>query len=130
VAQKDEAAARRRGGRARDRRLRCGRRRLDGNGAGDRARRAAGSRHAGGGEEEARGRGAGAGEQCGGKRRSWSSHLPEAMGWVDLAADMGCHGLTGGEEGMDRRVALCLLYYLFLVRSRFCRFYFSSTCII
>jgi hypothetical protein len=51
-------------------------------------------------------------------------------GWVDLAADMGCHGLTGGEEGMDRRVALCLLYYLFLVRSRFCRFYFSSTCII
>jgi hypothetical protein len=84
VAQKDEAAARRRGGRARDRRLRCGRRRLDGNGAGDRARRAAGSRHAGGGEEEARGRGAGAGEQCGGKRRSWSSHLPEGVGLIWL----------------------------------------------
>ena len=91
MAEEDEAAARRRGRPARDRRLRCGRRRLDGDrdGASDGPRRARGGRRAGGrGEEEARGRGAEAGERCG-KRRSWSSHLPVAMGWIDLAADMG-----------------------------------------
>ena len=88
MAEEDEAAARRRGGPARDRRLRCGRRRVDGDGASDGPRRAADGRRAGGrGEEAARGRGAGAGERCG-KRRSWSSHLPVGMGWVDLAADM------------------------------------------
>ena len=94
MAEEDEAAARRRGRPARDRRLRCGRRRLDGDrdGAGDGPRRARGGRREGGrGEEEARGRGAGAGEQRG-KRRSWSSHLPVAIGWIDLAADMGLLG--------------------------------------
>ena len=84
MAEEDEAAARRRGGPARDRRLRCGRRRLDGDGP----RRAAGGGSAGGrGEEAARGRGAGAGERCG--KRSWSAHLPVAMSWIDLAADIG-----------------------------------------
>ena len=92
MAEEDEAAARRRGGPARDRRLRGGRRRLNGDGDGDGAddgpRRARGGRRARGRrEEEARGRGAEAGERCG-KRRSWSSHLPVAMGWIDLAADM------------------------------------------
>ena len=92
MAEEDEAAARRRGRPARDRRLRCGRRRVDGDGASDGPRRAADGRRAGGrGEEEARGRGAGAGEQRG-KRRSWSSHLPVAIGWIDLAADMGLLG--------------------------------------
>ena len=92
MAEEDEAAARRRGGPARDRRLRGGRRRLNGDGDGDGAddgpRRARGGRRARGRrEEEARGRGAEAGEQCG--KRSWSSHLPVAMGWIDLTADMG-----------------------------------------
>ena len=94
MAEEDEAAARRRGGPAGDRRLRGGRRRLngDGDGADDGPRRARGGRRARGRrEEEARGRGAEAGERCG-KRRSWSSHLPVAIGWIDLAADMGLLG--------------------------------------
>ena len=118
VAEEDEAAARRRGRPARDRRLRCGRRRLDGDrdGAGDGPRRARGGRRAGGrGEEEARGRGAGAGEQRG--KRSWSSHLPVAIGWIDLAADMGLLGGRKDRSGQVLRGCCSPFFYKPLVHS-------------